>query len=212
MTGVKDRLLSVVADQLGNPHGPLGKVVAFALNRGNKRAIAGAVDGTAAAAGAEVADIGFGGGAGLALLLERVGADGVVHGIEPSPDMIARARGTYAMEVAEDRLMLTEGTLTALPLPDASLDAAITVNTIYFLDDLPAACTELDRVLRPGGTAVIGVGDPDGMARMPFTPYGFRLRPVAEVVGALSGAGFTVEQRTLPGPPFPFHLLVARKE
>ncbi|MGW5455841.1 class I SAM-dependent methyltransferase [Nocardia sp. NPDC003979] len=211
MTGVKDRFLTIVAGQLGNPHGPLGKVVALLLNRGNKRAIVGAVDGAAPAAGADVADIGFGGGAGLAMLLERVGPDGVVHGIEPSPDMLARARGTYAMEVAEDRLVLAEGTLAALPLPDASLDAAITVNTIYFLDDLPAACAELDRVLRPGGTAVIGIGDPDGMARMPFTPYGFTLRPVAEVMGALTGVGFTVEQRTLPGPPFPFHLLVARK-
>ncbi|MFC9662631.1 class I SAM-dependent methyltransferase [Nocardia sp. NPDC127606] len=212
MTGVKDRLLTTIAGQLGNPHGVLGKGVAFVLNRGNKRAIAAAVDAAAPTTGATVADIGFGGGVGLELLLARVGAEGAVHGIEPSPDMRARARGRFAVEVAEGRLVLADGTLTALPLPDASLHAAITVNTIYFLADLPAACTELARVLRPGGAAVIGIGDPEAMAKMPFTPYGFTLRPVADVVAALSSAGLTVEQRTVPNPPIPHHLLIARKD
>ncbi|MFI1238993.1 class I SAM-dependent methyltransferase [Nocardia salmonicida] len=211
MTGVRDRLLTTIAGQLGNPHGVLGKGVAFVLNRGNKRAIAAAVDAAAPTAGATVADIGFGGGVCLEILLARVGAEGMVHGIEPSPDMLVRARGRFAMELAEGRLALADGTLTALPLPDASLDAAITVNTIYFLDDLPAACVELARVLRAGGTAVIGIGDPDAMAKMPFTPYGFTLRPVADVVAALSSAGLTVEQRTLANPPIPHHLLIARK-
>lgn len=211
MTGVRDRLLTTIAGQLGNPHGVLGKGVAFVLNRGNKRAIASAVEAAAPTEGAAVADIGFGGGVGLELLLARVGADGVVHGIEPSPDMLARAGGRFAAEVARGRLALVDGTLTAIPLPDASLHAAITVNTLYFLADLPAACIELARVLRPGGTAVIGIGDPEAMAKMPFTPYGFTLRPVAEVVTALSSAGLTVEQRTLANPPIPHHLLIARK-
>ncbi|WP_435827984.1 methyltransferase domain-containing protein [Nocardia asteroides] len=211
MPGVKDRLLTTIATQLGNPHGTLGKGVAFFLNRGNRRAIAAAVDATGVAAGATVADIGFGGGVGLGLFLDRVGADGVVHGVEPSPDMLARARSGFAGQVAAGRLVLDAGSLTALPSADASLDAAITVNTIYFLDDLPAACAELARVLRPGGTAVVGIGDPDAMAKMPFTPYGFTLRPVAEVIATLASAGFTVEQRTLPNPPLPHHLLIARK-
>ncbi|MGY0502463.1 class I SAM-dependent methyltransferase [Nocardia sp. FBN12] len=211
MTGVRDRLLTTIAGQLGNPHGVLGKGVASVLNRGNKRAIAAAVDAAAPTAAARVADIGFGGGIGLELLLARVGAEGVVHGIEPSPDMLARAHGRFAGAVAHGRLALADGTLTAIPVPDASLHAAITVNTIYFLADLPAACAELARVLRPGGVAVVGIGDPEAMAKMPFTPYGFTLRPVAEVVAALSSAGLTVEQRTLANPPIPHHLLIARK-
>jgi SAM-dependent methyltransferase len=50
---------------------------------------------------------------------------------------------------------------------------AITVNTIYFVDDLDRACSELARVLRPGGRLVVGIGDPEAMARMPFSAYGF---------------------------------------
>jgi ubiquinone/menaquinone biosynthesis C-methylase UbiE len=111
---------------------------------------------------------------GLGLLFQRVGESGVVHGIEIADDMLARARSAYPHEVTSARLRLERGSLTALPLDDASVDAAITVNTLYFVKDLDAACAELARVIRPGGRAVVGIGDPQAMARMPFTPTGSR--------------------------------------
>ncbi|PXX62977.1 methyltransferase family protein [Nocardia tenerifensis] len=211
MNGVRARLMSTLAGQLGNPHGVLGKGVAFMLNRGNRRAIAAAVTAAAITEGETVADLGFGGGAGIALLLERVGAEGVVHGIELSADMLARARSGYRREIASGRLRLAEGSLAALPLADDSLDAAITVNTLYFVPELDAVCAELARVLRPGGRVVVGIGDPDTMAKLPFTPYGFTLRPVADVVAALEKSGCAVAHEQLPNPPIPHHLLVATK-
>ncbi|MEV6320478.1 methyltransferase domain-containing protein [Nocardia sp. NPDC051787] len=209
MNSVRARLLSTVASQLGNPHGVLGKGVAFLLNRGNKTAIAGAVEAATAAPGGIAADVGFGGGAGLSLLLERVGASGVVHGIEISADMLARACSGHARDIGSGRLRLAEGSLTALPLADDSLDAAITVNTVYFVPDLAAACAELARVVHPGGRLVIGIGDPDAMAKLPFTSYGFSLRPVPDVIAALEQAGCTVEHQRLSTRPIPHHLLVA---
>jgi arsenite methyltransferase len=117
-----------------------------------------------------------------------------------------------ARHVDSGRLRLTQGSLTALPLADAALEAAITVNTVYFVADLDAACAELARVLRPGGRAVVGVGDPDAMARLPFTGYGFTLRPVAEVIAALEKAGLAViEQQRLDEVAIPHNLLVARR-
>ncbi|MFI9507628.1 class I SAM-dependent methyltransferase [Nocardia sp. NPDC052566] len=209
MNGVRTRILSAFAGQLGNPHGVLGKGVALMLNRGNRRAVEAAVNATGIEQGATVADIGFGGGVGLSLLLGYAGSKGVVHGFEISPDMLARARDRFAGEIASGRMRLDEGSLTALPLPGDSLDAAITVNTVYFVPDLDAVCAELVRVVRPGGTLVIGIGDPEAMATLPFTAYGFTLRPVAEVIAALERAGCTVDHRQLPNPPIPFHLLVA---
>jgi arsenite methyltransferase len=66
-------------------------------------------------------------------------------------------------------------------------------------------------VLRPAGRAVIGIGDPDGMAKMPFTAHGFRLRPIAELTGALEGAGLTVEHRVVDRKPLRGHLLIGRR-
>ncbi|GAB0103636.1 hypothetical protein JMUB6875_26090 [Nocardia sp. JMUB6875] len=210
MNPIVARLMSTVAGQLGNPHGPLGKVVAQFLNRGNRPMIEAAVAAAQVSAVDAAADLGFGGGIGLTLLLERVGATGTVTGVELSQDMLARARSSFATDLAEGRLKLTEGSLTELPLPDDSLDAVITCNTIYFVPELDRACAEMARVLKPGGRLVIGIGDPDAMARMPFTPYGFTLRPVAEVADALKRAGLTVDHQNLPNKPIPGHLLIGR--
>jgi arsenite methyltransferase len=211
VTGLRERVLAAVAGQLGRPHGLVGCGVAVLLNRGNGPAVAGAVDAAEAAGGTTVADIGFGGGLGLKLLLHRVGQQGTVHGVEIAEDMLTRARTRFAREIAVGSLRLSNGSLAALPLDDKSLDAAITVNTVYFITDLEAACNELARVLRPGGRAVLGIGDPQAMARLPFTAYGFTLRPVDEVVAALRKAGFKdVEQRRIADLAIPHHLIVAR--
>ncbi|MGH3724339.1 MAG: class I SAM-dependent methyltransferase [Mycobacterium sp.] len=208
--GMRRKLFSAVAAQLGHPHGPLSRVVAVALNRGNRPATCAAVELSVAAPGQTVADIGFGGGLGLSLLLGRVGDDGVVYGIELSREMLDRARSRNSREQGAGRLRLVHGTLTASGLEDRSLDAAITVNTLYFVADLDSACRELVRVMRPGGRLVVGVGDPDAMAQLPFTRYGFILRPVAEVTAALRNAGFDLlAQRTLDEITVPHHLLVA---
>jgi arsenite methyltransferase len=211
MTRLRQKLLSTVAGQLGRPHGFLGPLVARALNRGNARAIAAAVDAAEVPRGGVAADIGFGGGLGLQLLLDRVGADGVVHGIELADDMLNRARSRFRRELGAGRLKLDNGSLTALPLDDASIDAVITLNTVYFISELDTACAELARVLRPGGRAVVGIGDPDVMRRAPFTPYGFTLRPVAEIVAALEQSGLTVEHHRLDDKPIPRYTIVGRR-
>jgi arsenite methyltransferase len=209
--GLRQRALERVAGQLGRPHGLVGRGVAVLLNRGNRPAVAAAVDATGAVAGNTVADIGFGGGLGLDLLLQRVGQQGTVHGVEIAEGMLTRARARFTTQIAAGRLLLVSGSLTALPLEDKSLDAAITVNTVYFVSDLDAVCTELARVLRPGARAVLGVGDPDAMARLPFTAYGFKLRPIEQVIAALRTAGFVdVENRRLADVAIPHHLIVAR--
>jgi arsenite methyltransferase len=189
---IRERLLRVAAGQLGHPRGPLGRVVGRALNRGNRRSIAAAVDLLPPDPAPVLADLGFGGGEGLRLLLDRAGASGVVHGVDVSTTMVAAAHRRFARQLTAGRLQLHAGSLTALPLPDAVLTGAITVNTIYFLDDLVPALREIARVLRPGAVAVVGLGDPDAMARLPFTAHGFRLRPVDDVVAAAAQAGLTV--------------------
>ena len=208
MTFFRERLLSAVAGQLGRPHGILSPFVARALNRGNEKAIVAAVDAAQAPRGGVVADIGFGGGVGLQLLLDRIGDEGVVHGIEIADDMLSRAKAKFG---SDRRLRLARGSLTELPLDDGTVDALITVNTVYFISELDGACREFARVLRPGGRAVIGIGDPDVMARLPFTKHGFTIRPVSEIAAALQNSGLQVEQRRIEDKPIPRYLLIGTR-
>jgi SAM-dependent methyltransferase len=218
--GVRQHFLAGVARQLSRPAGFRGRLVARGLNRGNRAAVEAAAEATRVAPGQVAADIGFGGGVGLPILLDRTqpggqvpgdhGHGGHVHGVELSEAMLQRARKQHRDQVAAGSLSLHFGSLSALPLGDGSMDGVITVNTFYFVAELDQAVSELARVARPGGRAVVGVGDPDAMAKMPFTAYGFRLRPVDEVTSALLRAGFaSVDHQRLGEGTEAYHLLVA---
>jgi SAM-dependent methyltransferase len=187
--GFRDRFLVGAARQRGHPDGWRGQLVGRLLNHTNRAFVSAAVDAAGLTPGAAAADLGFGGGVGLGLLLDRVAPGGRVYGVDRSTTMVEQARRRFAEEWATGRLELTRGSLVDLPLLEDSLDAVITVNTFYFLDDVDPALREVVRVLRPGGRVVIGVGDPDGMARAPVTAHGFRLRPVTDLLAAMSASG-----------------------
>lgn len=201
--GIRTAFQKTLASQLGNPRGLLGKAVAKRLNKANERTSGGAVDALVVGSGEVVADLGFGGGIGLRLLLDTTAAE--VCGVDYSPSMVDRAK----REFHDGRLRLHVGSITALPLGDDSVDKLITMNTIYFIEDLDTAFAEIARVLRPGGRAVIGMGDPVAMADMPFTAHGFLIRPVADVVEKLAAAGLTLsDHRRVGDDERAYHLLI----
>ena len=206
---LRERMLAGMASQLGRPTGFRGRLVGIMLNRANRGTIAMAIDALDLQPGAVAADLGFGGGVGLALLLERVGPTGRIHGVDFSPTMVRRAAGRFKREIANGRLQLDAGSITQLPLGDGSLHGAITINTIYFISELDRAFSELARVIDPSGKVVVGIGDPQMMARMPTTPFGFIIRPVDEVIAVAKSAGLALQdQRRVGQGEEAAHLLV----
>lgn len=207
---VRRRVYSGIARQLGHPAGLAGRLVGVALNLGDRKHVTAAVDALSIPARGVVADIGFGGGIGVALLLDRVDASGKVHGVDVSSEMLSRVARRFRGEISAGRLELHRASITDLPFGPASLDGIITTNTIYFVSDLDRAFRGFANALKSSGQAVIGLGDPDAMAKLPFTPYGFRIRPVREVVEALERAELTLEEHQGIGQGSSrFHLLVA---
>jgi len=205
--GLRTRYDRLLARHLRRPEGPLGRLVAGRLDRRNRALIDSAIEALELEPGSVVADIGFGGGIGLELLLGRVTVEQAI-GVDISPAMVESARRRFAGEVRQGRLRLESGSLTEMPLPDSALDGAITVNTVYFVDDLGAALGEVARVLRPRGRLVIGIGDPDAMGRMRFTAHGFRLRSITELEGAITGSGLMLlDHRRVGEASVPGHLL-----
>jgi demethylmenaquinone methyltransferase/2-methoxy-6-polyprenyl-1,4-benzoquinol methylase len=97
-----------------------------------------------AESGQWVLDIGGGTGR-VAGALADLGARVVV--VDPSPPMLARARGR-GLPAAR---ALAEG----LPFADDSVDRAFVVDAFHHFADQPMAARELVRVLRPGGRLVI---------------------------------------------------------
>lgn len=69
---LRDAIGARLAGQLGHPHGAPARLMGTLLDKGNHSAIRAAVDALEPHGGEVVADVGFGGGLGLELLLERV--------------------------------------------------------------------------------------------------------------------------------------------
>ncbi len=205
-------LRRTVARQLGDPSGPLGAVIARVLNKANRKPIEAAVSALGPLTDHSVADIGFGGGVGLELLLAEVGQGGRVHGVEPSTAMIGRARKSLGADLPSGRLVLHEAPMEALPFAAGELDGWISLNTIYFIDDLGPALTELRRVLAPTGVGALGVADPQWLGSQPFAEHGFTLRPVDAIVEQLEQIGFAVDHKILTNEhaPAPYNLLICR--
>ncbi len=98
-------------------------------------------------------DVGCGTGALAAAILDRC-APASVAGVEPSEGFLKTAR-----ENLGERAALKQGSATAIPLGDASVDVVVSGLVLNFVPDQRAALAEMARVTARGGTLAAYVWD-----------------------------------------------------
>jgi SAM-dependent methyltransferase len=108
-------------------------------------------------AGWRVLDVATGSG-NAAIAAARCGCE--VVGVDYVPALLERARERARIEGFE--IDFREGDAEALPFPDASFDAVVSVWGVMFAADQDRAAAELLRVLRPGGRLALASWTPDG--------------------------------------------------
>ena len=99
--------------------------------------------------GKTVLDVACGEGYGSDMLAEVAGR---VTGVDISEDAIAHAGGQYG---GRENLEFIQGDCEKLPLPDDSVDIAVSLETIEHLEAQEAFVSELRRVVKPGGLLVM---------------------------------------------------------
>jgi ubiquinone/menaquinone biosynthesis C-methylase UbiE len=102
--------------------------------------------------GERVIDVGCGPGFYVAELLEEVGAQGSVLGVDLSEAMLAVAAKRCERH---QNASFEQADATSLPAADESFDAALSVQVMEYVPDVGAALAEIHRSLRPGGRVVI---------------------------------------------------------
>jgi len=107
-------------------------------------------------AGRRWLDVGCGTGALCAAIADRSSPSSVA-GVEPSEGFLRAAKENLA-----DRAMLHQGSATAIPLGDASVDVTVSGLVLNFVADQRAALTEMARVTVKGGTIAAYVWDYGG--------------------------------------------------
>lgn len=106
-------------------------------------------------AGDHVVDVGCGPGHLACELAEAVGESGLVTAVDTSEDMLAIAEARAERDGVAARMRVLHGDAVRLPLPDAAVDAAVSVQVMEFVPDVVAGLRELRRVLSPGGRLVL---------------------------------------------------------
>jgi arsenite methyltransferase len=181
--------LRFLAGQFARPSGWIGRwLIAPWLDRISRSMAKLALERLELQPDERVLEVGFGGGGLLRLMLERHPA--VLIGVDASAEMVARARRSFAAETGSDRLLLYEASVDRLPLPAGSVTSAVSLNSLYFWPDLPAAFAELARVVKPGGRLVLCFEPADELRKWPGHVHGFRLLEVRAVRAFMEGAGF----------------------
>ncbi len=106
----------------------------------------------AAQPGERVIDIGCGPGFYVAELLEEVGPEGSVLGVDAAEAMLAIAAKRCE---GHSNASFEQADATSLPAADESCDAALSVQVMEYVPDVADALAEVHRVLRPGSRVVI---------------------------------------------------------
>jgi ubiquinone/menaquinone biosynthesis C-methylase UbiE len=175
--------------QFARPHGLLAGVFAAVMNGGNKQVNLRSLEALEVEPGQRVLEVGFGGGATLEALIREKGC-GYVGGLDASPEMVRAAERRFASWIAEGRMAVRQGTAESIPWGDAEFDRALSVNSLFYWPDPARGAREIRRVLRPGGTLVLGLRDKAALDKIGISSLGYWAPTEEEIKKLLAEAGF----------------------
>ena len=155
-------LLSKIFSNTRKPEGFFGKMMVNGMNGGGHAAMANwALSSVQIKEDSQILDIGCGGGANIARLLQRA-PKGMVQGVDYSPVSVAKSSKINAKAIAEGRCKIVEASASDLPFEEDSFDIITAFETIYFWPDIEHCFGEVKKALKPGGQFVI-VNEDDGL-------------------------------------------------
>ena len=136
------------------PDGFGGRVMVSFMNRGHAAVSAWGFSHISPRKTDDVLDIGCGGGANLAVFLEKC-SNGTVTGIDYSPVSVEMSKKLNRHAVSSGKCMILEGDVSALPFHEGMFDIVTAFETIYFWPDIENAFRQVLRVLKEGGIFLI---------------------------------------------------------
>jgi len=159
------------------------------------------VDAVPAGADSVVLDVACGPGIVTAMLAPRVQK---VVAFDLTPEMLSQARQRCA-GAGLSNVTFREGSATKMPFADASFDAVVTRLSLHHFQHPAQPLAEMARVLKRSGALVVADVSSSEVAEESALhnaieilrdPSHVRMLPETELLGAIKGAGLTVEQHT----------------
>ncbi len=175
-----------IAKQFANPRGIGGRIVMAVMNRQNAQMYEATERLLRPRNDDIILDIGCGNG----IMLERIAhaCDCHLIGADISEDALEIAK----RQLAGTNVELLRCPVDDMPLEDATVDKALTINTIYFWEDLASGFEEIARVLKPEGIFIGTHYTNRALESYSHTQFGYRMHAEKAVLSAAKDVGLAV--------------------
>ena len=158
--------LKILAKNLANPEGEIGKEVAKMMNETNISMTKETIKALLLSDNETVLELGHGNAGHLSYLLDF--AENINYtGLEISETMKTEAENINQKYLSHAKFQLYDG--KNIPFENESFDKIMTVNTIYFWENPVDFLNEIYRVLKEHGSFVLTFAKKDFMKALPFT-------------------------------------------
>ena len=158
--------LKILAKNLANPEGEMGKQIAKMMNETNITMTRESIKALLLEDGNNVLEIGPGNAGHLSYLLDF--AENITYtGLEISETMTSEAESIKSKYLSQANFQLYDG--NKIPFDNESFDKVMTVNTIYFWENPVEFFNEIYRVLKKDGSFVLTFAKKDFMKNLAFT-------------------------------------------
>lgn len=175
-----------IAKNLRKPEGEAGLKIGDLMNKGNANFYDQLIKNVNWKDGMKVLEVGIGTGLHIPLLLNQA-ADIEYTGVDFSETMVRAAQQNNPSQTFLQQDVLS------LDLGESKFDLIITINTVYFLNDLNKAFSNLKNCLVDNGEIHIGKRPKENLDKMnKITQYGFIKYSNEEVVKEVMNSGLDV--------------------
>ncbi|MBE6504844.1 MAG: class I SAM-dependent methyltransferase [Methanobrevibacter millerae] len=141
-------------DNMRKPQGKLGNIQLKSMNKEHTPVSLWGLKHLNIDSDDVVLDVGCGGGININRMAENAKK---VYGIDYSIESVKLSREVNEKLINEGRVEIQEGNVKSLPFEDATFDVVTAFETVYFWPDIEKSFGEVKRVLKPGGTFLIGM-------------------------------------------------------
>ena len=175
------------------PKGFGGKIMVRMMNRGHSKLAHWGFSKISVKEDAKILDAGCGGGANIALWLEKC-QNVRVTGIDYSEVSVEESQKRNSAAIKQNRCEIVQGNVADMPFADSTFDCVSAFETIYFWPGLKMCFGEVHRILKSSGIFMIcNESDGTNTADEKWTEKigGMKIYTREEICAALKSAGFS---------------------
>lgn len=194
------------------PKGFSGKIMVKMMNSGHSKLAHWGFSKVSVKEDAKILDAGCGGGANIALWLERC-KNGHVTGIDYSEISVEESKKRNSAAIKQNHCEIIQGNVADMPFADSTFDCVSAFETIYFWPGLERCFGEVYRILKSGGIFMIcNESDGTNTADEKWTEKigGMKIYTKEQICAALKSVGFS-ETRSISDEKKHWLCILAKK-